>query len=133
MSNIYHFLILVRTFKFYSDIKFQLYNLILTTKITMFYIRVSNFTHFITESLYSFINLYVPILQPLTTVFFFLLFYFCEVDFSPIPSMWTTHRNFFIKIQYGKGEKRVAWQWTNMTSMTPAGSQGQYQQWYVIW
>lgn len=41
----FFFLFLVRTLKLYSFSKFQLYNTILSTVVTMLYIRCSDFTH----------------------------------------------------------------------------------------
>lgn len=47
--------------------KFQLYNAILSTTVTMFHIRSSELTHFIAESFYSFTNLSLFSLPPAFT------------------------------------------------------------------
>lgn len=48
----------LRTFKF-SFSKFQLYNTVLSTIVTILYIRSSNLIQLVVESLYLFTNLYV--------------------------------------------------------------------------
>ena len=45
------------TFKFYSVSKFQLYSTVLSTIVTMFYIRYSDLIHLIAESFYLFTSL----------------------------------------------------------------------------
>lgn len=42
----------MKTFKFYSVSKFQLYDTVLIPIVTMLYIRSLDFIHLITESLY---------------------------------------------------------------------------------
>lgn len=61
------FFFLVRTFTFYSLSKFQLYDIMLSTTVTMLYIRFSDLIHFTTESLYSRSNLslFLPPIQML--------------------------------------------------------------------
>ena len=53
----FFFFFFVRIFKFYSLSKFKLYNTVLSTVITILYIRSSDLTCLITESLLSFTNL----------------------------------------------------------------------------
>ena len=57
----------MRTFKFYSLSKFQIYNTVLPI-IVMIYIRSSDLIHLITESMYSYQPLPIsPIRPPLAT------------------------------------------------------------------
>lgn len=46
-------------YRFYSLSKFQLHNMVLPIIVTILYVRVSDFTHLITKSLYPFNNLYI--------------------------------------------------------------------------
>lgn len=49
----------MRTFKFHSLRKFQLYNPVLSAIATLLYIRSSDLVHLIAESLYTFTNLFL--------------------------------------------------------------------------
>ena len=69
------YLFLVRTFKFYSPSKFQFNSIVLSTMVTMFYIRSSDLIHLIAKSLYPLTTLPLfpspplPPNQPLATTF----------------------------------------------------------------
>ena len=67
------FFFLVRIFTFHSLSKFPLNNTVLSTIVTMFYIRSSELIHFVTENLYRFtyLSLFPPIIQPLAITFLF--------------------------------------------------------------
>ena len=62
-------MVVVRTPKFYSLSKFLLYNAVLSTVVTMLYVRYSEFIHLITESLYLFtsLSLFSPPPSPMAT------------------------------------------------------------------
>lgn len=76
-SRIYLFLI--RTFKLYSLSKFQLYEIVLSTVVTMLFVRFSNLIHLITESFYPFTTLSKFLPPPCSLAASFQLFY--ELEF----------------------------------------------------
>ena len=51
-SHNYHFVVMMKALKLYSNSNFQLYNIVLLAIVTLLYITFLEFTHLMTESLY---------------------------------------------------------------------------------
>lgn len=83
----------MRTLKVYYLNKFQSYNIILSIIVTVLYIRLSEFIHFITDCTLLPTSLHFPNPQPLATT---ILLYFYEFNFYILDFTFTWYHVVFV-------------------------------------